>query len=139
MSDLIAGKHLEPEHLDGQNIGGELERFGQWAETVKFQPLSPGIEKCGDKDRDQKVRLVLKELGYENKLEIKYQILRIVSRSYITGSHAYLIPLRIEEGTSPTIYDLSTAASKLVVGQKIYFNRPIIVDPGIDCLLITAG
>jgi len=30
--------------------------------------LSPGIEKCGDQVRDQKVRLVLKELGYENKV-----------------------------------------------------------------------
>ncbi|OAF59752.1 hypothetical protein VC83_04043 [Pseudogymnoascus destructans] len=75
MSDLITGKHLEPENLDGQNITGELERFGQWAKAVKFQPLSPGIEKCEVQDRDQKVRLVLKELGYENKLEIKYQIL----------------------------------------------------------------
>lgn len=62
-----------------------------------------------------------------------------MSRTYITSSDAYLIPVRIEEGTSPTISDPSTVARELAVGQKIYFNRPIVVDPGVDCLLITAG
>lgn len=71
MSRLIIGKHLEAEDLDGQNIGRELECFSQWIREERgFQPLSTGIEKCENKDRDQKVRLVLNELGYENKVRI---------------------------------------------------------------------
>jgi hypothetical protein len=73
MSELITGNHLEPEDLaevlgDGANIRHELGHFGEWAEKKKFDSLMKGIEKCRDKDRDRKVRPILKKLGYENKV-----------------------------------------------------------------------
>jgi hypothetical protein len=73
MSGLITGNHLEPEDLaealeDGANIIRELDGFGEWVEKKKFDPLSKGVEKCRDKDRDRKVRPILKKLGYENKV-----------------------------------------------------------------------
>lgn len=140
MSDLITGKHLEAEDLDGQNIKIELDRFGQWTKTLRFDPLSDEIQKCRHKDIDRMLRPVLKELGYDNKLHrIKYQVLRVVSRSYIdAGPNQYLILVRTEKSASPTVYDSSTAPVELVVGQRVYFNKPIVVEPGIDCLLITA-
>jgi hypothetical protein len=77
--------------------------------------------------------------------EIKYQVLRIVSRIPIkTSSNNYLIPVRIHKGASPSIYDPSqiedpeSVGLKLVVGTRIFFNGPVVIDPGIDCLLITA-
>jgi len=72
MSNLITGKHLEPQDLDGQDVAGKLERFRQWAGTVEFRPVSPSIEKCEDKDRDQYVRRLLTELGYEIKVGDNY-------------------------------------------------------------------
>jgi hypothetical protein len=77
MPDLITGNHLEPEDLaeilgDGINIRYELDYFGEWAEEKEFEPLRKGVEKCRHKDRDRKVRPVLKELGYENKVSNFY-------------------------------------------------------------------
>jgi len=36
-----------------------------------------------------------------------------------------------------TVYDSSTSPVKLVVGQRVYFEDSIIVEPGMDFLLIT--
>jgi hypothetical protein len=73
MSELITGNHLELEDLvevlgDGTNIKHELDHFGEWAEKKEFDPLRRGVQKCRHKDRDRKVRPILKELGYENKV-----------------------------------------------------------------------
>jgi len=137
--DLVTSEHLAVHNLDDQSIREELECFGQWAEGLDFQPTTiPGLQRCEDPDRDKKVRPLLKKLGYENRVDIKYQILRITSKSNIAGSHACLIPVYIQDGESPTIHDSTTGPSKLVVGQKIYFNRAIIIGPGMDCLILAA-
>ncbi|CZT41136.1 uncharacterized protein RSE6_00830 [Rhynchosporium secalis] len=68
-SDLITSKHLAVHNLDDQSIREELERFGLWTEGLNFQPTTiPGVQRCEDPDRDNKVRPLLKNLGYENKV-----------------------------------------------------------------------
>lgn len=145
MSNLITGTHLIPEQLDGRGITEELNRFGEWAGTVDFQDLEPQVKKCkkcGHKDREQKLRPVLEGLGYQDKLHlIKYQVLRVVSRSYIeAGADAYLIPVRIEQTASAFLSDPSNSPElvKLTIGQKVFFNKPIIIEPGMIFLLVTA-
>jgi hypothetical protein len=154
MSDLITGTHLQPDNLNSQNIVQELDRFGQWTRVVEFQSLSNEVKKCMHKDRERMLGPVLRELGYKievcnlhaqsgtsaNTLQrIKYQILRVESRAYIDAdAPAYLIPIRIQETASGTVYDTSTSPVKLAVGQRVYFKDPIIVEPGVDFLLITA-
>lgn len=64
MSVLISGTHLQPVNLDG-NITKELDNFGQWAQTIEFKPLNGGVRKCEHKEREQKIRPVMMELGYE--------------------------------------------------------------------------
>jgi hypothetical protein len=77
MSNLITGTHLKAEDLveilgNDSDIRRELDDFGEWAKTKKFHPLNKGVEKCQDEDRDQKVRPILKKLGYENKVRSFY-------------------------------------------------------------------
>jgi hypothetical protein len=67
----------------------------------------------------------------------------VVSRCYVEADvagkywEAYLIPIRIEETASGTVYDASTSPVTLAVGQRLYFNARIVVEPGMDFLLIT--
>jgi hypothetical protein len=65
MSDLITGTHLQPDNLGGKNIKKELDRFSEWAETVKYHSLSSEMQKCTHQERDRKVEPVMKELGYK--------------------------------------------------------------------------
>jgi hypothetical protein len=59
------------------------------------------------------------------------------SRVYIdTNVFVYLIPIRIQEIVSGTVYNISTSLIKLVVRQKKYFKDPIIIELGVDFLLI---
>ncbi|CZS92540.1 uncharacterized protein RAG0_03152 [Rhynchosporium agropyri] len=68
-SDLVTSEHLAVHNLDDQSIREELERFGLWTEGLKFQPTTiPGVQRCDDPDRDKKVRPLLKDLGYENRV-----------------------------------------------------------------------
>lgn len=62
----------------------------------------------------------------------------MVSRAYIEagGAPAHLIPVRISG--SGMVYDESTPAMELRIGQRVYFDKPIIVDGGMDFVLITA-
>ena len=52
----------------------------------------------------------------------------------------YLIPIWIDATSemSGTVYDPSMSPVRLVVGQKVYFEDSVVVDPGMDFLLITA-
>jgi hypothetical protein len=62
----------------------------------------------------------------------------VVSRAYIEagGAPAYLIPVRI---SGPgTVWDESTPAVKLKIGQRVYFDKLIIVERGMDFVIITA-
>ena len=157
MPGLITGTHLQPDDLGGKNIRKELGRFGEWAETVGYESLSSEIQKCMHEERDRKVEPVVKELGYkvrsshlraipnaniQQSSQIKYQILRVVSKCYVevgaeTDAEAYLIPIRIEKTASGSVYDASTSPVTLAVGQRLYLNARIIVEPGMDFLLIT--
>lgn len=60
----VSGIHLQPVDLHGKTID-ELVTFGQWAQTVEFRPLNEDVKKCEHKDRERKIRPVMKELGYE--------------------------------------------------------------------------
>jgi len=66
----------------------------------------------------------------------KFQIFRVVSTAHVgTGTApSYLIPVRIE-GLG-TVWDTSTSEVTLKVGQRVYFDKPIIVEEGLDFLLI---
>jgi len=92
------------------------------------------------KDRDQKVAPVLEALGFGDKKDrIKYQVLRVLSRYYISAEKdAYLIPVRIEETAPRAICDSSMNLVNVAVGQRIYFTAPVLVEPGMDFLVITA-
>ena len=65
MSDLITGTHLQSTDLDGQNIVPELQHLGEWTGKLIFDPLSTELHKCNHKDRERKLKPVLKELGYK--------------------------------------------------------------------------
>jgi hypothetical protein len=60
----ISGTHLQPVNLD-DNTTNKLGRFGEWAQTVEFRLLNDDVKKCEHKDRERKIRPVIKELGYE--------------------------------------------------------------------------
>ena len=85
MPVLISGTHLEPVDLDG-NITNELGRFGQWAQTVEFKPLNDDVKKCEHKDRERKIRPVMKELGYEVRDFDIYGEEVLISDSHIKSS-----------------------------------------------------
>jgi hypothetical protein len=60
----ISGTHLQTVNLDGKTTD-ELVKFGQWAQTVEFRSVNDDVKKCEHKDRERKIRPVMKELGHE--------------------------------------------------------------------------
>jgi len=65
----------------------------------------------------------------------------VVSRAYVSAGDdpayepAHLIPISI---TGPgTIWDANSPAVHLRVGQRVYFNKPIIVAEGMVFVVIT--
>ncbi|KAG4430262.1 hypothetical protein IFR05_014258 [Cadophora sp. M221] len=137
MSNLITGTQLQRDDLTGENTIEELVRLGRWACIVGYRSLTDEVEKCEHEDRERMLKPVFRELGYQIEL-YKYQILRMASRGYVDpGAPAHLIPIRIEKAPG-AVYDTTTNQVKLDVGQRVYFEDPIIVESGMDFLLVVA-
>jgi len=63
---------------------------------------------------------------------------RVVTRVHLesAGVPAHLIPVRIEGFGA--VWDFETPALCLKVGQKLYFDKPIVVEACMDFILITS-
>ncbi|KFY32542.1 hypothetical protein V493_00093 [Pseudogymnoascus sp. VKM F-4281 (FW-2241)] len=135
MPDLINGVHLQAEQLDDPNIMKAIEAFAEWVVASEFKPLSPGLERCFDEEREDKIGPLVNAIGSGN--GPGYQILRTTDRKYVKAGTAYLVPIRIIPDAKPTISDTGTTTTELKLGTKIFIDKPIYVDKDVYFTLIT--
>lgn len=143
-----SSRHLLAETLVGRNVTIELRRFASWLQTLpheNFEIVAPGITRCIAEGKKEAITPLIQELGFQDEPSAlqNYSILRISQKSHIDpGSGSYLIPVRISTDVVPTIYNPPPAESpsktqtKLTVGERVYFDQPVLVGGGVDCVIV---
>lgn len=66
MPDLINRVHLQAEQLDNPNIIKAIETFAEWVVASEFKPLLPGLERCFDKEREDRIGPLVNAIGSGN-------------------------------------------------------------------------
>ncbi|KFZ02082.1 hypothetical protein V500_00450 [Pseudogymnoascus sp. VKM F-4518 (FW-2643)] len=148
MSGSAAGTHLQRQVLNGPNVQRELAEFATWLNKKgrPFEALSPGCSKCSDKEKNTVIIPLLKELGFDHEdPKLRFNVFRIRTSSYInpgSGPGGYLIPIQQEPDTTelPSISNPPKSLegpTQLVVGERVYFNRNVLVRSDFDCVVVT--
>ncbi|KFY02665.1 hypothetical protein V494_01837 [Pseudogymnoascus sp. VKM F-4513 (FW-928)] len=145
MSGSTVGTHLQQEALSGSNATRELQKFAAWLnkDGRAFEVINPGYSKCTDTEKNEAIRPLVKELGFNDE-GLLFNVFRITGSSYITlgtGRGAYLIPIQQEsEATeAPAIstnQNFNEPTTKLAVGIRVYFDRNVWVRSNFDCVVI---
>jgi len=135
MPDPISGVHLQAEQLQSPSILVEIEQFAEWVVDAEFRLLSSDLEKCFDKDREEKLGPLLSAIGFGD--EPLYQVLRTTNKKYITGGSAYLVPIRIKPAAQPSISGPGNITTKLQLGTKVFVDKPVYVDKDVYFVLFT--
>jgi hypothetical protein len=147
MSGYKASTQLERQLLDGSNVTRELADFARWLEKgQRFLDIHAGCSKCIDDGKNEAIRPLLKELGFkETDPKLRFNVFRITGGSYLNPGSCpggYLILIRTETGANPTISYPSTPsdpepATQLVLGERVYFDRRVVVKSSFDCVVVT--
>jgi len=109
-----------------------LEPFATWLSALKFSPHAGGFETLVHPQLVEKINPLLTELGL---LQKKYSVIRITGDKpapfYNSKGAAYIIPLRVVDGSAPTISE-----HPLVPGEITYITFGVEVSPKLDLLFV---
>ncbi|KIM93095.1 hypothetical protein OIDMADRAFT_184840 [Oidiodendron maius Zn] len=125
---------LQRETFKNLAVKEKLKNYGNWLKAKVFKDHFSGVQIRDDKETMELLTPVVEEIYGEAK-SYECQVLRIVKTTYITSSKpASIIPIRTISapwrcGESPE--DLA----ELAVGDKVEFEKRILVEAGIDLIL----
>ncbi|OBT40513.1 hypothetical protein VE00_07902 [Pseudogymnoascus sp. WSF 3629] len=130
---------MEIEHLRQTSLSEKarslIESIAVWLSTITdtdFQPLADDLQRCCHPKLPEKIKPLLVELEFLGK---KFSVVRIPGpgpAAFLSKSGPlYIIPLRVEAGTKPTVSNLP-----LLPGQITYINDGVKVYPKLDLLFI---
>lgn len=129
--------HLQQTQLPSAAIA-RLHQFGEWLRTAQFQSEGAGSQRCVDSGLSDKIGPLLSELGISSLLPGQkwgYIVWRVSgpspARFRNTPGPAYLYPIHVFDGTSPTISGLP-----LRVGEVNRIEQAVEVSPSLDCLFV---
>ncbi|KAH6694387.1 hypothetical protein BKA61DRAFT_258479 [Leptodontidium sp. MPI-SDFR-AT-0119] len=109
-----------------------LKPFATWLSTLEFSPHAAEFETLVHPQLGEKINPLLTELGLLHKA---YSVVRITGDKpapfYNSEGAAYIIPLRVVDGSEPTI-----SKSPLVPGEITYITVGVKVSPKLDLLFV---
>jgi hypothetical protein len=103
MISFINGTHLQLYTVEGKHSRKELGHFGEWVVSTDFEPLSNDMGKCKHKDRDGKLKPVLKELNFKARNLHRGAKQRLTSSRNIGSSIKSFVQIR-KVGLSQTLH-----------------------------------
>ncbi|KFY26006.1 hypothetical protein V491_01499 [Pseudogymnoascus sp. VKM F-3775] len=128
-----------------------IDSIAAWLSTITdtdFEPLADDFQRCRHPKLREKIKPLLDELEFLEKVQQvfritkpaltadqKFSVVRIPGPGpapfFSKSGPLYIIPLRVEAGTKPTVSNLP-----LLPGQITYINDGVEVYPKLDLLFI---